>query len=111
VACFPRPTAELRRRVILEQWHADIRQALDVETMVTATDGMSFAELAEIKKLLVLQFLDSGRWDWDWAWKTFHADVRQVKSSRPMIGFVLAGQMRRDAALAEPVLNEGAASG
>ncbi len=109
VAHFPRPTAELRRRVMREHWHGDIRQALDVEMMVAATDGLSFAELAEIKKLLVLQFLDSGKWDWDWAWKTFHADARQVKPSRPMIGFVLAGQMRRDAALAEPVMNEGSA--
>ena len=109
VAHFPRPTAELRRRAMLEHWHGDIRQALDVEMMVAATDGLSFAELAEIKKLLVLQFLDSGIWDWDWAWKTFHADARQVKPGRPLIGFVLGGQLPRKPALAEPVLNEGSA--
>ena len=106
VAQFPRPAADLRRRLIVEHWHADIREALDVDFMVTATDGLSFAELAEIKKLLVLRFLDGGVWEWDWAWKTFHADARQSKPPRPVIGFVRAGSVRRDPSLPEPVLNE-----
>ena len=76
VVQFPRPDAELRRRMIQEHWHADIRQALDVEFIVTATDGLSFAELTELKKLLVLHFLDEKKWDWDWAWKIFQTDAR-----------------------------------
>jgi cell division protease FtsH len=108
VAEFPSPDDELRRRVMREHWHEDIRLALDVESMVAATDGLSFAELAEIKKLLVLRFLDSNVWDWDWAWKTFHADVRQAKPGRPVIGFVHAAAMRRQTTLPTPLLNERA---
>jgi cell division protease FtsH len=108
VVQFPRPDTDLRRRVILEHWHADIRRALDVEFMVKATDGLSFAELTEIKKLLVLHFLDSNRWDWDLAWKVFQTDARYAKSSKPVIGFARPNGRTRDLAAPDPMLNFGA---
>jgi len=105
VVQFPRPDAELRRRMILEHWHADIRQALDVEFIVTASDGLSFAELTEIKKLLVLHFLDEKKWDWDWAWKVFQTDARYAKPSKPVIGFARSGRRALELAGADPMLN------
>jgi cell division protease FtsH len=105
VVQFPRPDAELRRRMILEHWHADIRQALDVEFIVTASDGLSFAELTEIKKLLVLHFLDEKKWDWDWAWKIFQTDARYVKPSKPVIGFARTSRRGLELAVADPMLN------
>lgn len=92
---FSKPNAELRRRLICELWHADIIAALDIETVVRETDGLSFAEVTELKKLLALHFLDSGEWDWQWAWKVFHGDARYTKKSEPKIGFARASQHNR----------------
>ena len=83
---FPRPDAELRRRFIAEHWHADINSAIDVDRAVTDTDGLSFAELDEVKKLLVLAFLQSGRWDWPQAFENFTGGRTQA-AARPAIGF------------------------
>ena len=105
VVQFPRPDAALRRRAILEHWHADIRQALDVEFMVAATDGLSFAELTEIEKLLVLHFLDSGKWDWERAWRIFQADARYTKPSKPVIGFARPSRRVGELAVPDPMLN------
>jgi cell division protease FtsH len=105
VVQFPRPDAELRRRVVLEHWHADIHKALDVDSMVKATEGLSFAELTEVKKLLVLHFLDNKKWDWDWAWKVFQTDARYVKSSKPVIGFARPVGRAHELAAPDPVLN------
>jgi hypothetical protein len=105
VVQFPRPDADLRRRAIVEHWHVDIRQAVDVEFMVAATDGLSFAELTEVKKLLVLHFLDSKQWDWDWAWKVFQADARYTQPSKPVIGFARPSRRAREMAAPDPLLN------
>lgn len=103
---FPRPAAELRRRLIREFWHREILQALDVERLVAETDGLSFAELTELKKLLVLHFLDAGKWDWSWAWQTFHADARYTKKNSPPIGFCRASSRQRPSqAVPEHMLN------
>lgn len=83
---FPRPDAELRRRLIEQHWHAEIVQHLDVRQIVHVTDGLSFAELEEVKRLLVLTFIESGRWDWTAAWTTYRTGRLSGKSSR-RIGF------------------------
>lgn len=70
---FPRPDAELRRRFVVEHWHADIAVAVDLDEVVSATEGFSFAEMDEVKKLLVLQYLESGRWDWEAAWSAYRS--------------------------------------
>jgi cell division protease FtsH len=106
VVQFPRPDAVLRRRVILEHWHADIRGAIDVDFMVAATEGLSFAELTELKKLLVLHFLDSKRWDWNWAWKVFQTDARYMKPSKPVIGFARPIGRVRELEAPDPMLNQ-----
>ncbi|MEX2139525.1 MAG: AAA family ATPase [Pirellulales bacterium] len=83
---FPRPEAALRRRFIAEHWHADIATAINVERAVADTEGLSFAELDEVKKLLVLGFLENGRWDWHDAWESF-VRGRNDGGSRRAIGF------------------------
>jgi hypothetical protein len=73
--------------------------------MVAATDGLSFAELTEIKKLLVFHFLDSNRWDWERAWKVFQADARYVKPTKAVIGFARPSQRVGEFAMPDPMLN------
>lgn len=64
IITFGKPTTEDRRRLIEERWHADVTAQLDVASVVDATAGMSFAQLEEVKKLLVLSFIERGQTDW-----------------------------------------------
>lgn len=83
---FRKPDAQLRRQLIDDLWHADIRTALDVDRVVRETEGLSYAELDELKKLLLLRFLDAGAWDWPGAKKAFDASERPTTPDR-QIGF------------------------
>jgi cell division protease FtsH len=84
---FKAPDAVLRRQ-LLERWHEDIRAHLDVETAVASTDGYSFAEIEELKNLLVMHFMDSDTWNWGWALKQFDINRNEL-TSRPTrsVGF------------------------
>ena len=82
---FPHPNGELRRRLVQETWHADLVTQLNLEQVVRVTEGLSFAEMEEVKKLLVLRFLDTAQWDWQAAWEAF-CGSRQRAEVRP-IGF------------------------
>jgi hypothetical protein len=85
---FPKPDAGLRRELIAH-WHQDIRAAVDPERVVRETDGLSFAEVEELKNLLVLRFVDGGGWDWAWATEQFRANrsgLAARRSDRP-VGF------------------------
>jgi hypothetical protein len=84
---FPRPDAVLRRRLIDECWHAELRASLDVDQVVAATEGLSFAEMEEVKKLLVMHYFDSGNFDWPQAWHAFRTG-RGDDAVRRRIGFV-----------------------
>jgi hypothetical protein len=86
---FKAPEADLRRR-LMERWHEDIRRSLDVEEAVGSTEGYSFAEIEELKNLLVMNYLDTGTWDWAWALKQFDINRNEL-SSRPKrhVGFGL----------------------
>jgi ATP-dependent Zn protease len=84
---FKAPDAALRRR-LLERWHPEIRAHLDLETAAASTDGFSFAEIEELKNLLVMHFLDSGTWNWSWALKQFAINRNDLAASRRrQVGF------------------------
>jgi hypothetical protein len=83
---FLRPDAELRRRFVAERWHADITAAVDLDEVVRVTEGLSFAEMDEVKKLLVLLFLETGGWDWEAAWSAYGESHGGGKPAR-QIGF------------------------
>jgi hypothetical protein len=69
----PPPDAGLRRR-LMDRWHPDVRAAVDLGRAVRDTDGMSYAEVEEVKNLLVLRFVDTNAWDWAWAVDQFRAN-------------------------------------
>jgi adenylate kinase family enzyme len=84
---FKAPDAELRRRLI-GRWHEDIRSGLDVEGAVASTDGYSFAEMEEIKNLLIMHFMDGGGWDWGWALEQFAVNRKDLSGrQRRRVGF------------------------
>ena len=84
---FKAPDAALRRKLV-ENWHEDIRGHIDLEQAVASTDGYSFAEIEELKNLLVMHFMDSATWNWGWALKQFDVN-RSELSARPQrsVGF------------------------
>jgi SpoVK/Ycf46/Vps4 family AAA+-type ATPase len=83
---FEPPCAELRRRVI-ERWHADVRAGIDVGRAIRDTNGFSFAEVEEVKNLLILRYLDANEWDWSWAMAQFRANRLELRSNDRHLGF------------------------
>ncbi|QEL15811.1 AAA family ATPase [Limnoglobus roseus] len=88
---FPKPNADLRRRLV-ERWDAEIRATIGVESIVADSDGFSFAELDELKNLLIVHYLETQTWDWDRAKRVYRenrADLASGGKSR-LVGFGLA---------------------
>jgi hypothetical protein len=86
---FKMPDAGLRRQ-LMERWHDDIRKSLDLDRAVETTDGYSFAEVEELKNLLVMRFMESGEWDWDWALRQFDVNRSELASKpqqKRQVGF------------------------
>jgi len=83
---FSYPSAALRWRYLEERWQSEIHEAVDLDEIVTATDGLSFAELEELRKLLVLHYLEERCWDWARAWRTFRGG-RDPAGRGERIGF------------------------
>ena len=84
---FKPPDPELRRRLV-DGWHADIRDHLDVDEVIATTEGYSFAEVEELKNLLIMNFMDSGKWNWEWAMDQFDINRRDLsKRQTRRVGF------------------------
>jgi hypothetical protein len=84
---FKAPDAGLRRR-LLERWHEDIRTHLDLDAAVASTDGYSFAEIEELKNLLVMRYMESDAWDWGWALRQFAINRSELNSrAKGPVGF------------------------
>lgn len=84
---FSRPDAELRRQFLLERWHPELIAAIDVERIVEVSAGLSFSEIDELRKLLVLELLDTGHCNWRHVWAEFRHS-RGLGRDRQKIGFV-----------------------
>jgi hypothetical protein len=99
---FPPPDAALRLE-LMGRWHPDIRAGIDENIAAAETDGFSFAEVEELKNLLILRHLEAGVWDWAWAMHQFKLNRAELASrtTRP-VGF---------ANLAAAVNGNGSANG
>jgi hypothetical protein len=88
---FPPPAAD-RRRQLIDRWHPDLRAALDLDRVIADTDGLSFAEIDELRNLLVMRFTDTGAWDWGWATAQYEANRRESGGRRRKgrVGFAAA---------------------
>jgi hypothetical protein len=84
---FQSPDAGLRRR-LMGRWHEDIRGGIDLDEAVASTEGFSFAEVEELKNLLVMRYMDGGAWDWGWALRQFAINRSELTGSpRRQVGF------------------------
>jgi hypothetical protein len=78
---FCPPDAALRRE-LTERWHPEIKAAIDLNLAVASTDGFSFAELEELKNLLIMHFMETQRWDWDAALKQLDINRKELGTQR-----------------------------
>ncbi|MBA4030071.1 MAG: hypothetical protein C0478_04140 [Planctomyces sp.] len=83
---FNRPDATQRRELFTTSWPAPLRENLPLEKAVVATNGLSFAELNELKTLLAMQYFEQGQASWDTALAEYHQ--RRGTSQIKPIGFV-----------------------
>ena len=90
VVPFPKPDAALRRALV-DRWHPDVRAGVDLAGVVADTDGLSFAEIEELKNLLVLSYVDAGGWDWPGARRRFEANRGDMVPPKPGPFGFLAG--------------------
>jgi hypothetical protein len=77
---FRPPDAALRRE-LMGRWHADVRAGIDPDAAVAATHGFSYAEVEELKNLLILRHLEAGGWDWDWAMHQFRLNRAELAAN------------------------------
>jgi ATP-dependent Zn protease len=84
---FKTPDAAMRRQ-LLERWHEDIRAHLNTDMMIASTEGYSFAEIEELKNLLIMHFVDAGAWNWSWALDQFEVNRKELANGqRRRVGF------------------------
>ncbi len=83
---FMLPDATLRRR-LMDRWHADVRAGFDLDEAVRQTAGYSFAEVEELKNLLILRFIDTNGWEWDWAMEQFRQNRTDLAEQHRHVGF------------------------
>jgi cell division protease FtsH len=86
ILTFRPPPPALRQDLLTTRWHPEVLDQLTVDQVVRETEGLSFAELEELKKLLVLQWVEERRCDWRRAWRDFHSGRGDYKP-RPILGF------------------------
>lgn len=87
---FKGPDAHLRAELV-RRWHEDIRAHIDPAAVVRSTDGFSFAEMEELRNLLVMHFLETGDWDWNWAQRQFQINRQELAGARRRpVGFLPA---------------------
>ena len=83
---FELPTADLRRDLIL-RWHPDVLAGINVPAAVADTEGFSFAEVEEVKNLLIIRYIDAQVWDWGWAMNQFRANRQDLATQPRHVGF------------------------
>lgn len=83
---FKGPDSRLRAELV-GRWHEDIRAHVETAEVVSSTGGFSFAEMEEIRNLLVMHFMETGVWDWSWAQRQFQINRRELASQSRTVGF------------------------
>jgi len=84
---FHPPDETLRRR-LFERWHDEIKGALELDRCVAETEGFSFAEIEELKNLLVMFCMETGDWDWPGALQQFETNRSELGAKPPRsVGF------------------------
>ena len=88
-----KPTADLRRQLVMEVWPQEIVDAIDVEKLVKQSDDFSFAEVEAIRTFLVTnKVVREMGWDLEAAFEEFECRKEEEKES---VGFNKTEKKRR----------------
>ena len=91
-----KPSAELRRRLVLEVWPKEISENIDVDFTVEQSNDFSFAELEAIRTFLVTnKVLGDGTWDVDRAFEEFDERKKEDAKSIGLMGANSGGKKRK----------------
>ena len=71
-----------------------MRRGIDLDRAVATTEGYSFAEIEELKNLLIMRYMDAAAWDWEWALRQFDANRHDLAAQRRHVGFAAAEPAR-----------------
>jgi hypothetical protein len=85
ITTLEKPDAVLRRRLVTTVWPKEIVDNIDVDDLINATEGFSFAEVEAIRTYLVTwKVVCNGDWDLERALDEFDA---RKKENRKTVGF------------------------
>ena len=97
VVVFDAPTKGLRRRFIKERFHPELLERLDVEDLVTrmetseaepnAAFPYTYAEMEEIRKLLSIEYINTGRIDVNETFGLFEKHRQEFNERISQFGF------------------------
>jgi cell division protease FtsH len=78
---LPKPTMELRKKLIQEYWPKEIQQEVDVEALLERSKNFSFAELEAIRTFLVSnKILGDKTWNLEKAFSEYHENRAEKKT-------------------------------
>jgi cell division protease FtsH len=77
---------------LVERWDAEIQATVGVQQIVRDSDGFSFAELDELKNLLIVRYLETNDWNWEWAKQAYRENRSELATGGKsrLVGFGLA---------------------
>lgn len=71
IISFDVPTEKMRKEFVVSCWDKEITSNIDVKHLVHVTEGKSFAEIDEIKSILVKVYMLSNKWNLEESLKLF----------------------------------------
>lgn len=90
---FKPPNEKLRKRFVEERFHPDVLKEIDIDEIVKLTDKSisddeereySFAELEEIRKLITLEFIKTGKTNVEKSFKLFEQHRKDFREQYQM---------------------------
>lgn len=83
-----KPTMSLRKKLVEMHWPLDLRNGINVDTLLERSQDFSFAELEAIRTILVTNKILAGEdWDLDRAFDEFKAQRAEGKRKGKGVGF------------------------
>ena len=83
---FQLPSSKLRKKFIDQRFNEEIKKYIDSDNVLKRTEGYSFAELEEIRKLICMDLIDEKQIDIDNTFKTFDKHRKDFEQ-RAIMGF------------------------
>ncbi len=79
---LPKPTKELRKKLVVDHWPKEIQENINLEELLNDSRDFSFAQLEAIRTFLVTnKILGDGTWDLQRAFEEYHGNKADKKKT------------------------------